>query len=196
MNRSICIIVVLLLFPLSFVYAGERAGPHISAESARGEPAFDLSMSHGLQYINYTETGNEKDKVTTGFGAAIGFSYPSTNDKIRLSTNFSAEYYRYKDFHTYLDLKLSGSIIFLIYPSKTTATHRIYAGFGAGADLVFRSDGDFGIYFLANSSFVYALRLNKQSDFLSGLNTDLTLQEGSWLFHIRASAGIRVWLEE
>ena len=196
MNRSSFIIVVLLLFSLSFTYAGERAGPPVLTERTRGEPAVDFSASYGLQYIYYTDTGSNTDKVTSGFGAAANFSIPAKNNKIRLSSGLSAEYYRYKNFHSYLDLKLSESVTYQIFPSETNATHRIYTGVGAGADFVFRSDGDFGIYFLANTSLVYALRLNKHSDFLSGANADITLQKGSWLFHVQASAGIRVWLGE
>lgn len=195
MYRRVFIMAAVLLCLMPFVYADIKTGPPGRRQTPVEMPALDISGSYGLQYIFYTSpTDGNPNKYTTGLGASGAFSIPTKNRRIRASARLSTEYYNYKDFHSYHNLKLSGNIMYRFFPSDNSSTCRLFVSAGPGADFVFRDDGDFGIYFLGNTGLLFTNKLNNGTDFIAGANSDITLQKGSWLFHLCAVSGIRIRL--
>lgn len=195
MYRRVFIMTAILLFLMPFIYADVKTGPPGKRQTPMETPALDIAGSYGLQYIFYTSRGGDNpDKFTTGLGASGAFSIPTNNRRIRVSAKLSTEYYNYKSFHSYHNLKLSGNIMYRFFPSDSFSTYRLFVSAGPGADFVFRDDGHFGIYFLGNAGLVFTNNLNNGTDFIAGANSDITLQKGSWLFHLCVISGIRIRL--
>ncbi len=149
----------------------------------------DLNFTFGRQYIIYDEPEVFGNKTTFGPGAGLDYYFVLKSHSSYLGFDTSLEMYNFNEFHKYCDFKVSTNVKLHILSLRNVDFD--LTG-GVGADLVFRDDKDFGVYFLSRLGLDTVLRATDAFDVVVHTNAEITTQKGSWLVHVNGSAGLRL----
>ena len=182
-------LILLLLFvgAFSVLSLAARSNDYTDVISVAPTVSFQRILYEVPQYNN-----------KNGMGLGLLASYDSfKTDRSSLGLQLSAEYFDYPISYDYFDLKLSGTFKFRLIPLNTPdTTARLFMSLGAGADFVFREDGDFGTYIHLTGGLEFILYGDDGSDVV--LRTDVagTFQQGSTVFHASVGLGVRMGFGE
>ena len=162
----------------------------LGAKSNNYSDVISVAPSFSFQRILY-EVPQYNDKNGLGMGMLV--SYDSfKNSGSSLGLQFSAEYFDYPSSYDFIDLKLSGTFKFRLLPAGRSDTDaRLFVLFGAGADFVFREDGDYGAYINLMGGLEFLLYAGDKSDILFRTDVAGTFQRGSTVLHASVGLGVR-----
>lgn len=172
-HKKLISVITVFLFALSGLFAASTitVGPSINYQHI---------------FYNY-RTYPEKRAFGPGF--FVSYDY-DVIDSLILDSTVSYEYEPYKDFYKYHDLKISINATILIVPTDMPdAKVKLHATMGCGVDLVFRNDGDFGLYFLNRVGLIMDIRLSCKTVLCIRPVIEITLQKGSFLIHSSLGVG-------
>ncbi len=163
----------------------------ISASDSLHSSFVDVTYSFGRQYIFYDNTNTYTNRTTSGLGSGFEYNYALKPDSTYIGAGASLELYDFSSFHEYKDLKISATVKQYVYALEDV---NLNLTGGAGVDLVFREDGDFGLYFLGRLGLEAVFPATEKFGVVVHTSGEYTNQKGSWLLHVVGSAGFRVYL--
>lgn len=146
------------------------------------------------QRIKYADHNPSSRGSFYGIGTGLGISY-EINQVFSLGTDLFYEYHSFADFHDYHDLKLNERLRVKVLTFGQKKNITLNLSIGAGADFVFRDDGDFGCYPLVVMSGIDLEYKEKNRLIITGLDCSMTWQKGSRVFHLTPYLGFRRQLE-
>ena len=164
------------------------AGSTVYASDSSQINCITFSPTFSFQRIFYSV-----DNYTNrnGFGLGAGLSYDHfLNSKTTLGVAVSYEYFIYRDFYHYNDLKTQATVKRQLCNSEKNNT-RLFLTSGAGCDFVFRNDCDFGVYPLFNLGLETVIKGTRDTDITLRTIVGITIQNGSVVLQANAGAGLR-----
>ena len=164
-------------------------GGNLCAQGVGYPASITVSPSSSFQHIFYSEDSyNDRN----GFGLGLGLSYDHfIKNKFALGLEGSYEYFLYQNFFNYQDFKVQATGKLQLGKYKPSSDIKLFFTAGAGCDMVQRNDGDFGVYPLFNLGLETLIMCSDSYDTVLGLNTGLTIQNGSMVLQVEARVGIR-----
>ncbi len=145
----------------------------------------------GRQNVYY-KNPKYKNRDSIGFGGGIEYTY-RIGDTTWVGAGVSLEEYRFEGFFDYHDLKMTAEVKQRLFSFSDERIDFNVIG-GLGADMVFKSDGDRGIYFLASGGVSLELFHSEAGWDESSLSLKFeaqgTFQGGSTVLHLIGSIGL------
>ncbi len=141
------------------------------------------AVPYGIQRIGYREghtPGNRFSSYGGGCGVELRYNFDSL---FSLGFNASAGYYRFEDFHTYLDFKAVVTTGLRIIGSDRTR-NKVYITLGGGTDFVRRNDKEWGCYPLIAYGLRDSISITKNTALSIGVDINHTFQNGTNVTHI------------
>lgn len=182
-------LILLLLFVVAFsvLSLAARSNDYTDVISVAPTVSFQRILYEVPQYNN-----------KNGIGLGLLACYDSfKTDSSSLGLQVSVEYFDYPNSYDFIDLKLSGTFKFRLIPLNTPdTTARLFMSLGAGADFVFREDGDFGTYIHLTGGLEFILYGDDRSDVVLCTDVAGTFQQGSTVFHASVGLGVRMGFGE
>lgn len=181
----------ILALVLTLILAGGGVLQSLGAKSNNYSDVISFAPSCSYQRILY-EVPQYNDKTGLGFGVLVGYdSFKNSGSSFGLQ--LTAEYFDYPISYNYIDLKLSGTFKFRLIPlNNSDTTAKLFVTLGAGADFVFRDDGDYGAYIHLAGGLEFVLYGDDRNDVVFRTDVAGTFQKGSTVLHASVGLGVRL----